>query len=168
MSDQKLFVSVNISTRQLQHGDLYQTVKEAIEHSGIEPQQLSIEITENIMMENIDIVVAVLDQIKELGVHVAMDDFGTGYSSLSYLHLLPIDLLKVDKLHIDTISKDATKALLLDTILIMAEALGLKVVAEGVEEEYQRAYLVDKRCPYYQGYLSSEPVPESEFLKYLS
>lgn len=117
------------------------------------------------MVENAELAMRRLNEIKTLGVKVCMDDFGTGYSSLSYLHQFPIDTLKIDKAFVDQIKPCGTQAVLLDTILAMGSTLNLDIVAEGVEQEYQREYLHNKGCPCYQGYLFSKPICEGEFLK---
>lgn len=160
-------LSINISTRQFQHGDLFKTIKDALDENGIDPKQFTIEITESVMMENSDEMIRRLEKIRELGVHICLDDFGTGYSSLAYLHRLPIDAIKIDKSFVDAIPKDGRKAILLDTIVAMGRTLGIAVIAEGVEEEYQRDYLIKQGCLFYQGYLFSHSVREEEYIEYL-
>lgn len=163
----RLQVSINVSPRQLQHGNLYQCIKEAIDETGIEARQLCIEITESIKMEADDKIIHLLNRIKALGVSICMDDFGTGYSSLSCLHRFPIDSLKIDKSFIDFIKRKDKKTILLDTIIIMGKTLGMQVIAEGVEEEFQRRYLIKKGCLYYQGELFSGAVEEHEFVRFI-
>ncbi|RLA69905.1 MAG: hypothetical protein DRG09_04615 [Epsilonproteobacteria bacterium] len=163
MSAEKINFSVNVSTRQFQQGDLYSIIKSALKKYGVEPGQLSIEITENLLLENHENIINKLNAIKSLGVNISMDDFGMGYSSLSYLHRLPIDIIKVDKNFVMQISEDGGKAVLLDTIIAMGKSLNKTVVAEGVEYEYQRQYLIKNGCINYQGYLFSKPLKESEF-----
>jgi len=162
----KFNLSINISIRQFQHEDMYQILKDAIEKYGIDASQLSIEITESIMMENNEEMAHELNKIKSLNVGISLDDFGTGYSTLSYLDKLSIDELKIDKAFIDAIPKDGEKNILLDTIIAMGKTLNMTVVAEGVEYEYQREYLKRKSCDIYQGYLFSKPVSRQECMQY--
>jgi len=163
--NKRLRLSINVSIRQFQHENMYQVLKEAIAEAGIEGSQLLIELTESIMMENNKEMVYRLNQIKSLNVGIALDDFGTGYSTLSYLDKLSIDALKIDKAFVDAIPKDGTQNILLDTIIAMGKTLNMLVIAEGVEEEYQRKYLLNKGCDIYQGYLFSRPLPEKEFIE---
>jgi len=162
----KLNLSINISIRQFQHEDLYQVLKDAIEKYHVDASQLSIEITESIMMENNLDMIHKLNQIKSLNVGISLDDFGTGYSTLSYLDKLSVDELKIDKAFIDAIPKDGHANILLDTIIAMGKTLNMTVVAEGVEHEYQRAYLEKKECDIYQGFLFSKPVSKQECIRY--
>jgi diguanylate cyclase (GGDEF)-like protein/PAS domain S-box-containing protein len=162
----KFNLSINISIRQFQHEDMYQILKDAIDQYGIDPSQLSIEITESIMMENNEDMAQKLNRIKSLNVGISLDDFGTGYSTLSYLDKLSIDELKIDKAFIDAIPQDGEKNILLDTIIAMGKTLNMTVVAEGVEHEYQRKYLEKKLCDIYQGYLFSKPVSKQECMRY--
>jgi len=159
-------LSINISIRQFQHEDLYQVLKDATEKYGVDPSRLSIEITESIMMENNLDMIHKLNQIKSLNVGISLDDFGTGYSTLSYLDKLSVDELKIDKAFIDAIPEDGEENILLDTIIAMGKTLNMSVVAEGVEYEYQRAYLEKKECDIYQGYLFSKPVSKQECVQY--
>ncbi len=119
---------------------------------GVDPRQFTIEITESVMMENSDEMIKKLEKIRAMGVHICLDDFGTGYSSLAYLHRLPIDAIKIDKSFVDAIPKDGTKAILLDTIIAMGKTLDIAVIAEGVEEEYQRDYLIRQGVPLLSGF----------------
>jgi len=164
----KLKLSINISIRQFQHEDMYAILKDAIEEYNIDASQLSIEITESIMMENNKEMAYKLNKIKSLNIGISLDDFGTGYSTLSYLDKLSIDELKIDKAFIDAIPKDGDKNILLDTIITMGKTLNMTVVAEGVEYEYQRQYLEDKLCDIYQGYLFAKPVTKQECMQYFS
>jgi len=157
-------VSINISIRQFQHENLYQVLKDNIEKYNILGNQISLEITESIMMENVDKMVVKLNKIKMLGVTISLDDFGTGYSTLSYLSKLSIDELKIDKAFVDEIPQDGEKSIVLDTIVAMGKTLNMSVVAEGVEHEYQRKYLEDKGCDLYQGFLFSKAVPKREYI----
>lgn len=160
-----LNISFNVSTRQFQHSKIVEELSEKLESSAVNSSKIYIEITESIMMESLKHTMDKLVKLKELGVKISMDDFGTGYSSLSYLQKFPIDSLKIDKTFVDEIENDGTDTILFNTILSMGKNLGLNIVAEGIEEEYQLEYLKEKGCPYYQGYYFSKAVPESEFLE---
>lgn len=160
----KLQLSINISIRQFQHQSIYELLKDNIEKYGIDAEQISIEITESIMLENYDEMAEKLNKIKALGVHISLDDFGTGYSTLSYLNKLSIDELKIDKAFVDEIPTSGDKSIVLDTIIAMGKTLNMSVVAEGVEHEYQRDYLKQKGCDIYQGYLFSKPIPLNEYI----
>ncbi|MBU1658944.1 bifunctional diguanylate cyclase/phosphodiesterase [bacterium] len=163
-----LILSINVSTRQFQNGNLYQNLQEKISENNINPKQLGIEITESIMMKYVDKTLSTLQKIKKLGILIYIDDFGTGYSSLSYLKKFPIDVLKIDKNFIDDISENNTNdRLLLNTILAMGKSLGLKVIAEGVEHEYQFHYLRKKDCDMIQGYYFAKPMNKEDFIALL-
>jgi diguanylate cyclase (GGDEF)-like protein len=168
VSNRKFHLSINISIRQFQHEDIYTVLKDAIVKSGIDASQLSIEITESIMMENNEEMVAKLNRIKSLNVGISLDDFGTGYSTLSYLDKLSIDELKIDKAFVQAIPENGEKNILVDTIITMGKTLNMTVVAEGVEYEYQREYLAQRSCDIYQGYLFSKPVNREACLKYFT
>lgn len=165
----ELLISINVSTRQFQHSNVKQDLENEIINNKINPKQLGIEITESIMMAHVENTLSNLTSIKELGVSVFLDDFGTGYSSLSYLKDFPIDILKIDKSFIDDIPKENNESefLLVDTILRMGQSMGLKVVAEGVEEKHQFEYLKQRKCDIIQGYYFAKPMPESEFIELL-
>jgi diguanylate cyclase len=164
-----LKISINVSTRQFQNSNLLEDLREAIETNGISPNQLAIEITESVMMAYVDNSLSVLKKIKALGVAIYLDDFGTGYSSLSYLKKFPIDTLKIDKSFVDDISDDEAKnnSLLVNAILSMGQSLGIKTIAEGVENSAQFNFLKSKDCDVIQGYYFSRPIPEAEFAKLL-
>ncbi|MCX6076118.1 MAG: EAL domain-containing protein [Campylobacterales bacterium] len=164
-----LVISINVSTRQFQHSDLYKDLENEISKNEINPKQLAIEITEGIMIKYVESALSILEKIKILGVSLYLDDFGTGYSSLSYLKKFPIDTLKIDKSFVDDISSDNIKneSLLINTILEMGKSLKLTVIAEGVEEEYQFNYLRDKGCDIIQGYYFAKPMCEEDFIELL-
>lgn len=160
-----LNLSVNVSTRQFQLGDLYSVIKSSLEHSDIDGSQLSLEITESIMLNNDEKMIEILTKIKALGIKIFMDDFGLGYSSLSYLSRLPIDNIKIDKEFVSDIPKDGSSSALLDAICAMGDALNMEVIAEGVEEENQHQYLLTRNCYAYQGFLYSEAIPENRYIE---
>jgi EAL domain-containing protein (putative c-di-GMP-specific phosphodiesterase class I) len=161
-------LTVNVSSRQFQHSDLANIIHTAMKNAKIEASQFCIEVTESVMLHNDEKIIKKINDIKSLGVDIAMDDFGTGYSSLSYLHHLHIDTIKIDKSFVDKITSENESSILIDAIISMAKSLNKNVIAEGVECEYQRSYLLENGCQYYQGYLFSKPVNESEYLTMLT
>ena len=121
------------------------------------------EVTESVVSEDVSKVVEIINDIKALGIRLSMDDFGTGYSSLSYIRQLPIDEIKIDRHFIHDLSLDASAEEMINTILHMAEIFNLTVIAEGVETEQQKDFLLEHNCKVFQGYLFSEPVSKTEF-----
>src|SRR5690606_3517891 len=158
----KLRLAVNVSTRQFLQPDFYTMVARAIERSGINPELITLEITESHLMENIDHMVAVMRQLAELGVRFSIDDFGTGYSSLAYLKNLPIANLKIDQSFVRGLPDNSDDVAIVKTIISMAHSLGLYVVAEGVETKEQLDFLHAHGCDYVQGYYFSRPVPADD------
>ncbi|GAB0169536.1 EAL domain-containing protein [Lysinibacillus sp. CTST325] len=150
-------VAVNISIGQLFQQDLVQMVQEILQRTNLEPKYLQLEITESMTM-NIDQITQLLHELKAIGIQIAVDDFGTGYSSLSYLKDFPIDCLKIDRAFVRNIQHNSNDKALVSMILSMAKHLRLKVVAEGIEEVEQLAFLIDGNCDYIQGYLFSKPI----------
>jgi EAL domain-containing protein (putative c-di-GMP-specific phosphodiesterase class I) len=157
-----LTVSVNISARQLRDPGLVDDVQAALCGAGLPPDALCLELTESALIADTDAVHDRLRQLKGLGVLLAIDDFGTGYSSLGYLRRLPVDELKVDKTFVDDLASTATAASLAQVIVTLAQTLGMRAVAEGVESEAQAATLRDIGCPQAQGYLFHRPMPAEE------
>jgi EAL domain-containing protein (putative c-di-GMP-specific phosphodiesterase class I) len=155
--------AVNISGSQLRQGRFAEVVQSALADAKLSPRHLTLEITESVIMEHARETVAVLRQLKEIGVNLAIDDFGTGYSSLSYLKRFPVDTLKIDYSFTRDITQNADGASIVSGIIALAHSLRLKVVAEGVETEAQRAFLIREGCDYIQGYYLSEPKPADEF-----
>jgi FixJ family two-component response regulator len=135
---------------------------------GIEPRLLEVEITESMLMRNPDAAIAVLKNVKALGIRVSVDDFGTGYSSLSYLKRFPLDALKVDRSFVRDIPGNNDDTAIARAVITMAHSLGLKVIAEGVETQEQLAFLRTNRCDEGQGYLFSTPLPASDCMSWLS
>jgi len=160
-------VAVNVSPRQFRRDDLVQTITEVLEQTRLEPRWLEIELTENMVMHDGEHMVAMLDAIKRLGVQIAVDDFGTGYSSLSYLKRFSVDRLKVDRSFVKDIATDADSASIVRTIIALGHNLDLKVVAEGVENEEQIAFLAANGCDELQGYYFSKPISGWRFRKLL-
>ncbi|MDO8285369.1 MAG: EAL domain-containing protein [Rhodoferax sp.] len=159
-----LVLAVNVSALQLQQHDFVDTVIDVLQHTGANPRRLKLELTESLLVANIDETIAKMSALKAIGVSFSLDDFGTGYSSLAYLSRLPLDQLKIDRsfvMHIE--SRDDAVAICAATISL-AHSLKLKVVAEGVETEAQRYFLSTvHRCDLIQGYLFSRPLPLAEF-----
>jgi diguanylate cyclase (GGDEF)-like protein len=154
-----LKVAVNISTVQFKARNLVQTVTEALQESGLDPSRLELEITESVMIHDLDAAVFELGQLKELGVSISMDDFGTGYSSLSYLRSFSFDKIKIDQSFVRELGKKADCAAIIRTVIGMCETLDATVTAEGVETEQQLNLLRAEGCTEIQGYLISRPVP---------
>ncbi len=152
-------VSVNVSARQFrQQENLVQTVAEVLRDTGLEARYLELELTESMVMHDAPQLVAMLDQLKDLGVQIAVDDFGTGYSSLSYLKRFPVDRLKIDRSFVEHIASDPDDATIVRTIIALGHNLGLKVVAEGVESDEQLRFLRSNLCDEAQGFLMGRPV----------
>ena len=159
----ELQLAVNVSARQFHQPDFVEQVRQALEGTGVNPARLKLELTESVVLGNIDNAVAKMHELKGLGVHFSMDDFGTGYSSLSYLTQLPLDQLKIDLSFVHNIGKKPTDAVIVQTIISMGNSLGMQVIAEGVESKEQRDFLDHHGCHTYQGYLFGKPVPIEEF-----
>lgn len=155
-------IAVNLSPRQFVLGDLLKSVTQVIHQTGCNAGCLELEITESLVMHNRERAVALITQLKELGVSVAIDDFGTGYSSLAYLKRFPIDSLKIDRSFVVDIPDDADNAAITQAIIAMAHKLKLRVIAEGVENAAQFEFLRDHGCDEIQGFYFSRPLPETQ------
>ncbi|PKO53623.1 MAG: diguanylate cyclase, partial [Betaproteobacteria bacterium HGW-Betaproteobacteria-20] len=158
-----LLLAVNVSAKQFHQANFVAQVLEVLDHTGADPTRLKLELTESLLVENIDTTIKKMAQLKAKGVNFSLDDFGTGFSSLTYLKRLPIDQLKIDQSFVRDILSDPNDASIVRTIITLGESLGLSVIAEGVETEEQRKFLITNGCHNYQGYLFSKPVPVSEF-----
>ena len=156
-------ISVNVSSKQLRSGNLAETIRGALRASGLEAKHLVLEVTESLLIENPQATLAMLREIREMGLEITVDDFGTGYSSLSYLKSLPLDELKIDGSFVSGVPGDADDVAIVTAIIGMAHSLGLRVVAEGVETEEQRAFLEEQGCEQYQGSLGSMPVAPDQW-----
>ncbi len=154
-----LSIAVNLSGKHFGHPALVEQIKTVIAETGINPESLKLELTESAVMDNAETAILMLKQIKETGVRVSIDDFGTGYSSLSYLHRFPIDLLKVDRSFVSAMEENTENGEIVRTVIALAKALKLKVVAEGIESIHQFHQLRILGCEYGQGYLFSKPLP---------
>jgi diguanylate cyclase (GGDEF)-like protein/PAS domain S-box-containing protein len=152
-------VAVNISARQFQHPDFLAQVTDLLKSTGVDPSGLILELTESAFLENVADAIEKMNSLKSLGCYLSLDDFGTGYSSLSYLKQLPLDELKIDQAFVRDIISNQSDAAITQTIVVLAQTLGLNVIAEGVETEEQRTFLFKQGCDLCQGYLISPPVP---------
>ena len=163
-----LFMSVNLSARQFSNPDLIEQIKQALRTTGLDPRSLKLEITESVVMEDIETAIEMLRQLRALGVESSIDDFGTGYSSLSYLHRFHSTTLKVDRSFVSRMTDHSENIEIVRTILLLAQNLGMKVIAEGVETQDQLEQLRALSCDYGQGYLFSKPVNATSITKLLS
>jgi diguanylate cyclase (GGDEF)-like protein len=163
-----LFVSVNLSVRQFQSGELVGTVQRALESSGLEGKRLELEVTESMLMENTEQIAAQLSDLRKLGVSIAMDDFGTGYSSLSYLWQFGFDKLKIDRSFVTALEVHTQQARdILDTIIMLGHKLDMSVTAEGIESQLQADVLSELACDHFQGFLYGKPTPASDIAAFL-
>lgn len=162
--DQTLFMSVNVSPRQLQQLTSDGTFVRIINETGVDPANLRLELTEALLIQSPEVAAIALSRLKETGVKLAIDDFGTGYSSLSYLHRFPFDVLKIDRAFINSMVKEAKSKQIVVAIMGLAHGLGLKVVAEGIEDQQTVDMVKEWRCEYMQGYFFSKPKPAPEIL----
>lgn len=163
--DSELRVSVNLSSQQFLHGNIADLVLKIIFDTALNPASLNLELTETILMHDVEETISTLTRLRDAGVSLAMDDFGTGYSSLSYLKRLPLDTLKIDRSFVMDLENNSDDATICATIVAMAHNLGLKVIAEGVETQAQLDYLREQGCDEIQGFLISKPLPVAEFEK---
>jgi len=159
----ELSIAVNISPRQFHQTDFVETVLTAIAKADISPNSLKLELTETLILDNVSATIEKMNQLKHAGVEFALDDFGTGYSSLSYLTQLPLSQLKIDQSFVRNIGLKENDDIIVQTIIGMANSLGIKIIAEGVESEAQHKFLEKLGCPLFQGYLFGQPMPIAEF-----
>jgi EAL domain-containing protein (putative c-di-GMP-specific phosphodiesterase class I) len=159
----ELTISINVSAKQFNQPTFVKQVQTTIQHYAINTSLLKLELTESIIIENIDRIIITMVALETLGIRFELDDFGTGYSSLQYLKQLPLYQLKIDQSFVRDITSDSSDRALVRTIISMASNLGLAVIAEGVETEEQRQLLLDSGCTHYQGYLFGKPVPVDAF-----
>ncbi len=152
-------VAVNISPRQFRQSDLVETVAQALDESGLAACWLELEITENVLVEDVAQTITIMESLNSLGVSLAIDDFGTGYSSLSYLHRFPLSKLKIDRSFVQSIGGPAGNQAIVEAIIALACALDLEVIAEGIENQEQIAFLKERGCFYGQGFYFSRPLP---------
>ena len=150
---------MNLAARQLAQEDLAETISQALSEAGLEPHDLSLEITETALLECADKPAQTLASLRELGVQVLLDDFGTGYSSLSYLRQFPVDVLKIDRSFIAELGERPEASAIVEAIVGMGHALGLEVLAEGIETEHQALEVARLGCDLGQGFLFARPGP---------
>lgn len=155
-------ISVNLSTQQFLKSGLTKVIKDVLSETGLDPINLELEITESMTMK-VDYAIRTLKELNDLGVKISIDDFGTGYSSLNYLKKFCIDYLKIDKSFVKDIMNNENDAKIVETIISMAHSLGLKVIAEGVEDKEQLRFLQSRHCDFVQGYYFSKPIPADVF-----
>lgn len=165
-ADPSLHISINLSAADIASGRVLGVLGNGLAENGVAPSQIWLEATERGFVR-VEEARATLQRARDAGHHVAMDDFGTGYSSLQYLHSLPLDVLKIDKSFVDTIGLESATSSVTDHIIGMAQALGLACVAEGIENETQRNYLLDHGVEFGQGWLFARPMPAAAFVKWL-
>ncbi|MDZ7939290.1 MAG: EAL domain-containing protein [Rhodoferax sp.] len=158
-----LTLAVNVSARQFRQHDFVAQVQAVLEETGAKPQLLKLELTESMLAEDLDDIVVKMQALRALGVGCALDDFGTGYSSLSYLKRMPLDQIKIDQAFVRDVLTDPQDAAIAKTIIHLGQSLGFGVVAEGVETEGQRDFLLQNGCAVFQGYLFSKPLPLVDF-----
>lgn len=163
-----LHVSVNVSARQLDHVRLGEVVSHAMQKHGIADNHLWLEITESLLMEDVDVATRTLQHLKSLGCCIAVDDFGTGYSSLAYLNRLPLDVLKIDRSFVAPTAKAGGDTRVTDSIIALARSLNLATVAEGVESATQKDYLLSRGCENMQGFMFSRPIPARQFRVFMA
>lgn len=157
-------LSINVSPTQFTHDSFVETVRNALAEADVDPCRLELEITEELLLDNVEKVAGKMRELSELGIQFAIDDFGTGYSSLRYLKNLPLDTLKIDKTFVRDVATDSNNGAIVRAIIAVAHHLGLRVVAEGVESYPEAQFLHDQGCSIYQGYYYSEPQPEDNFV----
>ena len=157
-----LVIAVNVSARQFHQPDFVQQVRHELASSGAPPQRLKLELTETMLLDDVEATILKMAELRTLGVRFSLDDFGTGYSSLQYLKRLLLDQLKIDQSFVRDITTDANDAAIVHTIIAMGHAMGLEVIAEGVETPEQQAFLFAHGCSLYQGYLFARPLPLEE------
>ena len=161
-------MAVNVSAIDFRQRDFVERLSRTLSETGLAPTLLELEITESVLMQNVEATVATLQAIKQLGVRLAIDDFGTGYSSLSYLQKFPVDVLKIDQSFVRDLSTDSNDAKLVSSIIDLGRSLNLSIIAEGVETAEQLAFLKRHHCEEGQGYYFSKAVAAEEFARYLA
>jgi len=156
-------IAINVSPAQFMHDDFTNTVQRLIEQSGVNPHKIELEITEGMLINNIDSTIRKINQLKEFGISFSIDDFGTGYSSLSYLNKLPISKLKIDQAFVRDIHNNSSNQTIVETIIYMAKKLGISIIAEGVENQAELNCLQQLGCTNFQGYYFNRPLPLVQF-----
>ena len=158
-----LTVAVNVSPIQFHHGDLPRVVHSILLETGLAPARLELEITEGVLINDFSRAVSILCQLKALGVQISLDDFGTGYSSLSYLHSFAFDKIKIDRTFVSDLEHNRHSVAIVRAVIGLGHSLNVPIVAEGVESEHQRAFLMNEGCDQVQGYLTGRPLPIANY-----
>jgi diguanylate cyclase (GGDEF)-like protein len=164
-SGKAISLSVNVSPKQFQQKNFVQSVLDVLSRTGANPKNLILEVTEGLLLQNVDETVSKMNELVKEGIRFSIDDFGTGYSSLAYLKKLPLHEIKIDRTFIQDIPHDPSGTAIVDSIIAMAKPLNLKLVAEGVETREQAQYLIHHHCQILQGFLYSKPIPMNEWLE---
>jgi len=159
-------VAINYSAKEIEQKDFVDNIIHALKKHELPLQAFEIEVTESVLIHDMDNTINKMKQLHEAGIHIAIDDFGTGYSSLSLLQKLPINRLKIDRSFIQDMEEETDRSII-EAIAHMSRGLGLEMVAEGVEQEYQLRYLQQLKCPVVQGYVFSQGVPADEVRKFI-
>ena len=152
-------IAVNVSARQFYQADFAQQLLEVLQRTGANPRQLKLELTESMLALHVEEIIEKMSLLKSSGVRFSLDDFGTGYSSLAYLKRMPLDELKIDQGFVRDVLTDTNDAAIAKMVVVLADSMGIDVMAEGVETEPQREFLATLGCGAYQGYLLSRPLP---------
>ncbi|MDR7305308.1 EAL domain-containing protein [Rhodoferax saidenbachensis] len=163
----QLNLSVNVSARQFHQKDFVDQVQAVLQRTGANPQRLKLELTESMLVQDMDDIVHKMEALRAIGVSFSLDDFGTGYSSLNYLKRLPLEQIKIDQSFVRDVLADPNDAAIANTIITLGKSLGFAVVAEGVETQGQRDFLLEHDCHIFQGYLFSRPIPSPEFVAFV-
>lgn len=158
-----IVLSINVSAKQFRQADFVEQVQDAVNRHGINPSLLKLELTESLLLDDVEEIIVTMTTLREIGVQFSLDDFGTGYSSLMYLKRLPLNQLKIDQSFVRDLITDVSDQAIVHTIIAMAKSLSLDIIAEGVETEEQLQFLLNKGCTSYQGYLFSRPLPIVQF-----
>lgn len=161
-------VAINLSARQFKQAGFIDFISTSLRESGIRPELVELEITESMLMKDIQLTTRKLKELKKMGFRISIDDFGTGFSSLNYLRHFPIDVLKIDQSFVRELMDDDAALAIIEAVIALANALGMRTVAEGVETEEQRSMLQSRGCHTLQGFLISRPLPEAEFIRWLN
>jgi EAL domain-containing protein (putative c-di-GMP-specific phosphodiesterase class I) len=161
-------MAVNLSAQQFYRGDIVRTVRQALEESGLAPEWLELELTESLTLDDTETTLRIMSELEQLGVGLSLDDFGTGWSSLSYLRRFPIDRIKIDRSFMRDVTTHPNAAAVVQSILHLAQSLGLGCIAEGVETPEQLEYLQHQLCSEIQGFLFSKPLPAEDLPALLS
>lgn len=158
-----IVLSINVSAKQFRQPDFIEQIQDAVNRHSINPSLLKLELTESLLLEDVEEIITTMTTLRDIGVQFSLDDFGTGYSSLMYLKRLPLNQLKIDQSFVRDLITDVSDQAIVHTIIAMAKSLSLDIIAEGVETEEQLQFLLNKGCTCYQGYLFSRPLPIMQF-----